>query len=381
MKEIKPLALYLPQYHPTEINDKWWGKGFTEWTNVTKAKPLYEGHQQPLLAGELGYYDLRLPEIREQQATLAKEHGIFGFIYYHYWFGNSKQILERIANEVLASGKPDFPFCFCWANETWSGKWHGLDHEIIAEQTYPQEDVRLHFDYLLPFFQDDRYIKVEGKPVFIVYDAIDLEENNNAYLSKLRKLAKENGFADLYIVAGNKTSDDYDYKKLGYVGKISSAFKDAWVDEINKQQRKIDREVNKISSYEYYKKRIIGILNSKKKDEIFKVNPLVNQQNMNNIVENLEFKPTNVETYPCIMPNWDNTPRSGYNGIVVNNATPENFKRQIDKAVTFLQEQNCDGNFLVIKSWNEWAEGNILEPSRHNGRIFLEILKASLPKS
>ncbi len=381
MKEIKPLALYLPQYHPTEINDKWWGKGFTEWTNVTKAKPLFEGHQQPLLAGELGYYDLRVPEIREQQATLAKEHGIYGFIYYHYWFGNGKQILERIANEVLTSGKPDFPFCFCWANETWSGRWHGLDQEIIAEQTYPHGDVKLHFEYLLPFFKDDRYIKIDGKPVFIVYDAIDLEEKNNAYLSELRKLAKESGFEDLYFIAGNKTTDDCDYQNLGYVGKISSAFKDAWVTEINKQQHKLARESNKMSSFEYYKKRILGILNSKSKEEVFKVNPSVNQQDMNNIVDRLEFKETNVETYPCIMPNWDNTPRSGYNGIVVYNATVENFKKQIDKAVQYLNKQNYDENFLVIKSWNEWAEGNILEPDKEKGRSFLETLKKTLYNS
>ncbi|MGV0846422.1 glycosyltransferase WbsX family protein [Empedobacter falsenii] len=371
MKKIKPLALYLPQYHPTDLNDKWWGKGFTEWTNVTKAKSLYDGHQQPLLAGDLGYYDLRLPEIREQQANLAREYGVYGFIYYHYWFGNEVQTLERIANEVLESGKPDFPFCFCWANETWTGIWHGLSNEIIAEQVYPEGDVEKHFDYLLPFFEDDRYIKIDNCPVFIVYDPIHLNENNNTYLSILRKLAQNNGFEGLHIIAGNKLEDELDYKSLNYQGKITDAFKKSWVKEIQK-----NANINQsITTKEYYKNRIKGFFGLQNK---LSVKKFVNQQDMSEIVKNLKFTETEIPTYPCIMPNWDNTPRSGTNGIVINNATSENFKKQIEKAKEYFEDKNYPENFLIIKSWNEWAEGNIMEPDRNNKHAFLETLKKTL---
>lgn len=372
MKKIKPLALYLPQYHPTDLNDKWWGKGFTEWTNVTKAKPLYEGHEQPLLAGDLGYYDLRVPEVREQQAKLAQESGIYGFIYYHYWFGNNVQTLERVANEVLASGKPEFPFCFCWANETWTGIWHGLSNEIIAEQVYPEGDAEKHFEYLLPFFNDHRYIKINNCPVFIVYDPIHLSENNNSYLTILRRLVQKNGFEDLHLIAGNKLEDSLDYKSLGYQGKITDAFKRAWVQEINKNTS----PQQAISTKLYYKNRIKGILGLQEKSDAHAHN--VNQQDMSNIVENLTFTETEIPTYPCIMPNWDNTPRSGANGLVINNASAENFKKQIEKAKQYLEEKNYSENFLIIKSWNEWAEGNIMEPDRKNKHIFLDTLKKSL---
>ena len=372
MKKIKPLAFYLPQYHPTDLNDKWWGKGFTEWTNVTKAKPLYESHQQPLLAGDLGYYDLRLPEVREQQANLAREYGVYGFIYYHYWFGNGIQTLERIANEVLESGKPDFPFCFCWANETWTGIWHGLSNEIIAEQTYPEGDAEKHFEYLLPFFNDSRYIKIDNCPVFIVYDPIHLNENNKSYLSILRKLAQNNGFQDLHIIAGNKLEDELDYKSLSYQGKITDAFKKSWVKEI---QKNADNSSNTITTKEYYKNRIKGVLGLQKKPNPINV---VNQQDMSAIVENLKFTETNIPTYPCILPNWDNTPRSGTNGIVINNATAENFKKQIQKAKQYLEDKNYPEHFLIIKSWNEWAEGNYMEPDLKWGNQFLQKLKEEL---
>ena len=158
-RKARVIAFYLPQYHPIPENDAFWGRGFTEWTNVTKAKPLFKGHKQPKLPTELGYYDLRVSEVREQQASLAKEVGIEGFCYWHYWFGNGKRILERVFNEVLESDKPDFPFCLGWANESWTGRWHGLENEIIVEQTYPgEDDFKNHFFSILPALKDKRYI-------------------------------------------------------------------------------------------------------------------------------------------------------------------------------------------------------------------------------
>ena len=167
-KDIRPIAIYLPQFHPVPENDLWWGKGFTEWTNVVKAKPLFKDHYQPHLPADLGFYDLRVPEVREAQANLAREYGIFGFCYYHYWF-NGKRILEKPFEEVFESGKPDFPFMLCWANENWTRSWDGGNNEILLEQKYCHEDDKKHIQSLIPYFKDKRYIKANGKPVIAIY--------------------------------------------------------------------------------------------------------------------------------------------------------------------------------------------------------------------
>ena len=167
--KARVIALYLPQFHPIPENDEWWGKGFTEWTNTAKAKPLFRGHIQPHLPADLGFYDLRAPETRMAQAEMAREHGIEGFSYWHYWFAG-KRLLERPFNEVLQSGEPDFPFCLGWANETWTGIWHGSPGRVLIEQTYPGiEDYKRHFQVVLEAFEDPRYMTVDGKPIFMIY--------------------------------------------------------------------------------------------------------------------------------------------------------------------------------------------------------------------
>lgn len=373
MKKIKPLAFYLPQYHPIPENDQWWGKGFTEWTNVGKAKPLFEGHEQPLCPGELGYYDLRVPEVREQQAQMARDYGVHGFIYYHYWFGNGVQLLERIANEVLETGKPDFPFCFCWANETWSGIWHGLDKKILAEQVYPsQEDLESHFNYLLPFLKDPRYIRIDNKPLIIIYDPSDLNQKAPDYIAKFRTLAKKNGLDDLFIMGSNKLSDGLDYSSMGYDAKISNAFQKAWVPYMEGKEY--------ISAKEYYIRRIKDLLGIKKKKKKARTEKRVRTQNAEIVVNEVKFVHSNVETFPMVLSNWDNTPRSGYNGVVLTDNSPEIFKKQLDKAITFLKQKEHSENFIILKSWNEWAEGNILEPDRKNGFAYLQEIKNILEK-
>ena len=165
---IRPIAFYLPQFYPTDQNNEWWGKGFTEWTNVTKAAPQYKGHYQPHLPTDLGFYDLRLEEARIAQANLAKQYGIYGFCYYHYWF-NGKLLLQRPVEEILKTGKPGFPFMLCWANENWTRVWDGGSKEVLIEQHYSPEDDKAHLEYLLPYFKDPRYIRINGKLVFAVY--------------------------------------------------------------------------------------------------------------------------------------------------------------------------------------------------------------------
>src|SRR5215467_8332153 len=172
-ENVRLIAFYLPQFHPISGNDQWWGKGFTEWRNVVRGRPLFPGHYQPHLPADLGFYDLRVPEIRQAQADLAQEYGIHGFCYYHYWF-NGRRLLQRPFEEILASGKPDFPFCLCWANENWTRTWDGGDDQILLAQNYSDEDDLTHIKSLIPAFRDKRYIRVNGKPVLLVYRTTSL---------------------------------------------------------------------------------------------------------------------------------------------------------------------------------------------------------------
>lgn len=201
--DIRVIALYLPQFHPIPENDKWWGKGFTEWMNVGKARPLFRGHYQPRVPADLGYYDLRLSEAREAQAEMAKSYGIEGFCYWHYWFGNGKRLLERPFQEVLSSGKPDFPFCLAWANESWKGFFHGVNgREVLIEQEYPSEQDRIdHFYSVLPAFKDARYMQVDSKPLFMIYNPFSLPDARG-FISLWQKLAKENGLTGIHFVLG-----------------------------------------------------------------------------------------------------------------------------------------------------------------------------------
>ena len=197
---VRIVALYLPQFHPIAENDQWWEPGFTEWTNVAKARPRFPGHYQPRLPGELGFYDLRVPETREAQAALAKAHGIEGFCYWHYWFGNGRRLLERPFTEVLRSGTPDLSFCLAWANGTWTGIWHGAPDRILIEQTYPGEsDERAHFEVVAEAFEDPRYLRVDGRPVFYIYDPSALPDPQN-FLDRWRNWAHDRGLGGVFFI-------------------------------------------------------------------------------------------------------------------------------------------------------------------------------------
>lgn len=356
--KIKFLAYYLPQYHQIPENDEWWGEGFTEWTNVKKAKPLFRGHKQPIVPGELGYYDLLKTEgIQEKQAALAKEYGIDGFIYYQYWFGGGKMLLEKPAEKMLANKNVDIPFCFCWANETWSGIWHGLTDKILIEQKYlGEEDEQAYFDYLLPFFKDDRYIHIDGKPVFVIYDA-NIPNITNL-IQRLKNRAITAGFAGLYVMASNKNNDDADYASMGFDGKMSHAFNEKFKEAIPAvRQRfwiKLRNKLTLVFGREY--------------TPIFKIN-------YKKLHKNILFKDMNIDTFPLVLPNWDNTPRSGKNGVILEGSNPKTFEREVCKAVQFLNPSTRKNKFIIVKSWNEWAEGNFVEPDNRYGRGFLKVIK------
>lgn len=356
--KIKFLAYYLPQYHQIPENDEWWGEGFTEWTNVKKAKPLFKGHEQPVVPGELGYYDLLKTEgIQEKQAALAKEYGIDGFIYYQYWFGDGKMLLEKPAEKMLANKKVDIPFCFCWANQTWSGIWHGAPKKVLIEQIYPgEEDEQNHFDYLLPFFKDERYIKIDGKPLFVIYDFRIPDIKN--FICRLRKRAQSSGLKGLYIMASNIIDDEFDLEDMGFDGKISKSF--------NNEFKKIGAVIdNKFLNKVKYK---ISTSLGREFVPFYKYD-------FKTFYKNVSYRKLSIDTFPMVLPNWDNTPRSGKKGVVLTNSSPKAFEKEVSKAVKFLKESNQKNNFVIVKSWNEWAEGNFIEPDLFHKTSFLEVIK------
>jgi len=343
------IAFYLPQFHPIPENDEWWGKGFTEWTNSAKAKPLFPGHNQPNIPGDLGYYDLRLAETREAQAALARQYGVEGFCYYHYWFAG-KQILERPFNEVLSSGKPDLPFCLCWANQTWTGIWHGAPNRVLIEQTYPGEaDHRAHFETLLPAFRDPRHIRVDGKPLFVLYQPHAIPDTRKV-LEFWRSLAARAGLKGLYLVGNDVGSHSPAALGLDALAAYALPDRRPWVSRRTPLKwlwRRYEALRGRPTVYRY--KDVLPAL--------------------------LAPEVPGVENFPCIIPNWDNTPRSGKDGLVLRGSTPELFRRHAAEAFERVRAKPREHRIVFIKSWNEWAEGNYLEPDLRFGHRYLEVLR------
>ena len=366
MKKKQPkargLALYLPQYHPIPENDEWWGKGFTEWTNVGKAKPLFPGHYQPHVPADLGYYDLRVPETRESQAQMARDAGIEGFVYWHYWFGNGKRLLERPFNEVLASGKPDFPFALAWANETWSGNFHGLkEGKVLVEQIYPGDDDYIaHFNAVLPAFKDKRYIKCEGKPIFFVYKPYDLPDPVH-FVELWQKLAKENGIGEICFIG--MVGRIYDEKRA------NEAYN--WVREHGFDFMNVFNAFEAPVTTFGFKYRLIRKVLFK----WLKCIPDIRPYSINQMKSAVDEKD---EVIPTITSNWDHTPRTGKRGIILTGSTPESFKECLHYMLNSIQHKPFEKRFLIFKSWNEWAEGNYLEPDLKYGHQYLDAIREEL---
>lgn len=352
-KRPRILAFYLPQFHPIPENDRWWGKGFTEWTNVAKAKKYFPGHYQPRIPADLGFYDLRVPETRNQQSELAKEAGIDGFCYWHYWFEPGKELLQRPFDEVVASGSPDFPFCLAWANEDWYAKsWskNGSAKLLIEQKYCGTEDYTAHFYRLLPAFKDTRYIRQDGKPVFMVYKPL-VNSEIKVFMNTWQELAKKEGFPGIYFIAHcfndrtiiNKCLD-YGYDSVNTCC-ISDALakRPFWKKAIIYIGRRILREPY-ICSYKKASKYFFDL--------------------------NID---SGKQVCPSIITGWDHTPRSGARGCVFTKETPELF---YDHAKYVLE--NANGLFIFVKSWNEWAEGNYLEPDLVFGKEYMNSLKRAI---
>lgn len=350
--KIRPLAFYLPQFHPIPENDKWWGKGFTEWTNVVNAKPLFKGHYQPQLPGELGFYDLRVPEVRERQAELAKENGIYGFCYYHY-FSEGKRLLNRPFDEVLSSGKPNFPFCLCWANENWTKIWDGQDQDVLWQMRYSDEaDIHL-MEWLCNAFKDPRYIKIDDKPLFLVYRTCNLP-NPNKTASLWRKIAKKNGIKEIILCnVESLNSCRINPKTIGF--DLGIEFQPIW-DELP-------------ISFCGRSSVIFTKLNNFMKN--FNLNELIHYRNRivdykNYIQFQMKRKSFSYPKIPCVFPAWDNSSRKGDEGsIIFRNSHPDLFRQWVANTVDNYSFKDNDGNkYFFINAWNEWAEGCRLEPCK-----------------
>ncbi|MCQ2193559.1 MAG: glycoside hydrolase family 99-like domain-containing protein [Paludibacteraceae bacterium] len=357
----KVIAFYLPQYHPTPNNDKWWGKGFTEWTNVAKAKKLYPGHYQPKVPADLGFYDLRVSEVREEQVILAREAGIYGFCYYHYWFSAGHEELDLPFKEVVKTKSPDFPFCLCWANESWYSKFWNKDGSVskkaLAEQKYlGKEDNEKHFYSLLDAFKDERYIKVEGRLLFLIYQPL-LFEGFEAFKQQWNELAKQNGIPEFYFVGQTLDvtrsteilSNGFDgvnhCHRLDFAFQYDTLLKYMW-HAMNVIKRVIPFPY--IIPYKYAIKKCI-------REEDY-------QENI----------------FATMMPNWDHTPRSTTGGAVLHNATPELFEIHAKDVINTAIGKSQEHQFVFLKSWNEWGEGNYMEPDMKYGKGFLKALRRAI---
>ena len=358
-KPPRLIAFFLPQYHPIPENDEWWGIGFTEWRNVSKAEPLFPGHYQPHLPSDLGFYDLRAKESRIAQAEMAKEYGIYGFCYYHYWF-NGKRLLERPIEDMLFTGQPDFPFCICWANENWTRRWDGEDQHVLIEQKYSEKDDREHIRDLFRLFRDERYIKVEGKPMFLVYRTENMP--NPAKTATIwREEARKEGIGGLYLVRVESIGKCDPYE-INFDAALE--FAPDWRNKgqkINNYQRHGDEEEEELRDF----------------NQIFKKNYF---HTYDNLVETmLSKKIPKYKWLRCVTPSWDNTPRRKEGAHVFLDSNPEKYKYWLKRIIDSTNNQLVGEEKIVfINAWNEWAEGNHLEPDQKFGRGYLEATLSAL---
>jgi len=354
--KARVFALYLPQFHPIPENDLWWGKGFTEWTNVGKAQKMFRGHYQPRVPADLGYYDLRIPEVREEQAKLANEAGVEGFIYWHYWFGNGKRLMERPFDEVLSSGCPNFPFALAWANATWKGFIYGDKgrNELISQEYPGEKDYIDHFNQLLTAFTDPRYIRIKDKPIFMIFQPFDLPECDK-FIKLWQELSNKNGLNGIHFIA--QTDDPSKIDEL-----IRLGFSSVNLVRLFKPFNTENKAIKAI-------KKILTLISGKNK-------------NVKNYKECMKFwtgpEDSKLQCIPSLFPNWDHSPRSGSKGIIIHGSTPELFEKHCHDVLAKIKNKPFDERIIILKSWNEWAEGNYMEPDLIFGKRYIKALGEAL---
>lgn len=379
--KIKTIAFYLPQFHSIPENDKWWGKGFTEWTNTKKAKPLFEGHYQPKTPLNENFYDLSDVTVMEKQAEMAKEYGLYGFCYYHYWFKDGKKLLEKPIENMLKDKKVDIPFCLCWANENWARNWDGGNKEIIMPQDYgTKKDWESHFQYLIEFFKDERYITVNGKPIMLIYKPEQIYVFDKM-VDYWQKRAVEEGLPGLIIMsqyplalhdpAWNSSRIEYSIKfEPTSASMIQLKAVDYLVETVRK--RKFVGKIKKILFHLKLQAVANNLfrLRNKKNEKAPKLEILDYDETWKIILNHEIFDKTIING---AFVDWDNTARN-VKGRMYQGATPEKFRKYLIE----LSQRENPLNIIFINAWNEWAEGAYLEPDEKNGFAYLEALKAAM---
>lgn len=357
LQAARLIAFYLPQFYPTPENDAWWGKGFTEWTNVAKAHPLFPNHYQPHLPADLGFYDLRVPETRAEQAQMARQHGIEGFCYWHYWF-SGRQMLARPFDEVLRSGEPDFPFCLAWANHTWSRRWTGEDQEILILQTYSPEDDLNHIRWLMAAFADPRYIRVHKRPLFVIYSPHHLPEARRT-TDLFRQECVKSGLPEPFLLGINLSRPEIDAKTLGF-------------DATLNHQPQLSH-LAYIHWDEFSERRLLHNLKRfKVADGRLKV------YDYGAVVQSIIDRPTDYFSYPCVAAGWDTTARRGKKAVILTDTQPSVFRHWVEQAVASVLHLPQEERFVFLNAWNEWGEGMHLEPDQQFGRAFLEAVQSAV---
>jgi hypothetical protein len=343
--DVKLIAYYLPQFHPIAENDAWWGKGFTEWRNVARAYPHFDGHYQPRVPGELGYYDLRVADVMRRQVELAKNYGIGAFCFHFYWFGG-KRLLELPIRNYLNNKDIDLPFCLCWANENWSRRWDGGEGDVLISQQHSAEDDVAFLTYLDRYFRDDRYLKVNGRPVLTIYRPSSLPDARESAI-RWRQTAEKLGYPGIYLIATN--AFDSGDQSLGF---------------------------DALSEFPPHGTRAPNIQN---KLELSKFRSGWRVRSYASIVESEKGRPPPAGVvHPGVMPSWDNSPRRPANGEIVHGSTPALFRDWLEHAIRLAAKNPENQRFVFINAWNEWAEGAYLEPDARYGYAYLNACGSAL---
>jgi lipopolysaccharide biosynthesis protein len=352
--DVRLIAYYLPQYHPIPENDQWWGAGFTEWRNVARAFPVFSEHNQPRFPGELGYYDLRIPEVMQQQIALAKSHGISAFCFHFYWF-SGKTLLELPIDNFLRNRALEFKFCLCWANENWTRRWDGADQELLIGQSHsPEDDIAL-IRYLMKYFDDPRYLRIQGKPVLTVYRASVLPDAK-ATVNRWRKEVERAGFPGIYLIATNSFGF-WQYQKFGF---------DA-LSEFPPHGLIIGTDNSIVPLHPNYRGRIYSYAETL--TSIKAASGPADGTARSNVL------------FPGVMPSWDNTPRQPLRGHVFHGSTPTLFYEWLMHSISCARRNREGERIVFINAWNEWAEGAYLEPDRKFGYAYLAACASALSDS
>lgn len=371
---MKIIAWYLSQFHEIPENNEWWGEGFTEWTNVKKGVPLYKGHYQPRHPLNDNYYNLLDKDTIKWQIELARKYGVHGFCIYHYWFGG-KLLLEKPVEMFLNDKSLDFPICFCWANESWTNQWVSDKKTVLIEQVYgKREDWINHFNYLLPFFKDDRYIKIDGKPIFAIFNP-ELVEKSKEMLQFWQELAKKNGFPGIafaykggtYNMQKGIDDSEYDYciehePVISFAGSHQMSISVRFYNSLPQKIRSITERPIRYARSLFYKMTKC------------KTVTLDYDRTWNEIIHR---KPMTKKSIPGAFVDWDNTCRKGNRGTIIAGATPAKFEKYLEKQIIHARDI-YKSDMIFMFAWNEWAEAGYLEPDEKYGYQYLEAIKKAL---